>query len=199
MMVVDDFLPDAQAYRDEVLKHPFHDVWFGGGMFKNIQVHSTNEFQDKISDVVGRKVQQAYSFLRINYGHELPHNPIHNDDDIGGIATILYLNTPDQCRGGTALWKHKPTGLEKMPTPHEFKRFGKSPVREMNRIYADGKDLSKWEFIDMAEMKFNRLIMYPAACFHSRYDPKAENPFKGFGTTVHDARLIWITFFQWAE
>lgn len=199
LLIVDDFLPDAQAYRDEVLKHPFHDVWFGGGMFTNIQVHSTNEHKKLLEAVVQRPIEQAYSFLRANYKGEFPHNPIHNDDDIGGTAAILYLNTPEQCRGGTALWRHKPTGLERMPTPHEIKRFGKSPVREMNKIYADGSDPDKWELVTHAEMKTNRLILYPAACFHSRYDPTAEEPFEGFGTNEFDVRLIWITFFRWKE
>lgn len=199
LLIIDDFLPDPLAYREEVLKHPFHDVWFGGGMFKNIQVHSTNEHKELLEKVTSKPIHQAYSFLRANYGGEFPHNPIHNDDDIGGIATILYLNTPDQCRGGTALWRHRETGLTRMPTPHEIKRHGKSPKRVMDRLYADGQDEGNWELVEMADMKFNRLIMYPAACFHSRYDATARAHFEGFGTTPQDVRLIWITFFQWKE
>lgn len=210
LKIVEDFLPDAAAYRAEVLRHPFHDVWFGGGMFTNIQVHSTYEHRALLEAIVERPIEQAYSFLRANYRGEFPHNPIHNDDDIGGIAAILYLNTPHQCRGGTALWRHKPSGLERMPSPLEIKHgalrtgerfsypgYGKSPKRFMDAIYADGKDPDKWELVQLADMKTNRLILYPAACFHSRFDPTAEEPFEGFGTDEFNVRLIWISFFKW--
>jgi hypothetical protein len=52
------------------------------------------------------------------------------------------------------------------------------------------KDLTFWEQIGMAEMKFNRFVTYPTSLFHSRF------PFEAFGSGPQDGRLVWVCFYD---
>lgn len=190
LLIADNFLPDPQGFRDEAILHPFVDIRFHGAVYKQIQVRATDEHRELIETVVGRDIVQDYSFLRLNLGGELPHNAVHCDADCGGFAAILYLNLPEQCRGGTALWKHKETGYDAVPAEHEVRRTGKSHFKTVDKIRNDWNDLTKWEQVGLAEMKWNRLAVYPAHCFHSRW------PGEAFGKDRFDGRLVWVTFFE---
>lgn len=189
-MLVDDFLPDATAFREALLPAPFVDIKFHGETYNRIQVRSTEEHKALLEKAVGRPIEQEYSFVRLNYAGELPNHSIHCDTYCGGYVALLYLNRPEQCRGGTALWKHRASGYDHLPTEHEVRRTGKSPARFMDQLVPDYNRPEAWEQVGLAEMKFNRLAIHSTDKFHSRW------PFEAFGTTPTDGRLIWISFFR---
>lgn len=191
LLIVDDFLPDPHGFREELLHNSFVDIRFVDGQtYKRIQVRSTDEHRALLEKAVGRKVEQEYSFVRLNFTGELPNNSIHSDAYCGGHVALLYLNLPEQCRGGTALWKHRGTGYDALPTEHDVRRAGKSPVQLMKKLVPDYNRVEAWEQVGLAEMAFNRLAIHPTANFHSRW------PFEAFGTTPQDGRLVWISFFK---
>lgn len=143
-----------------------------------------------MSKALGYGIVPHLSCFRINYAGEDPHSWVHSDECCAAYAAVLYMNLPEQCMGGTAFWKHIPTGLDYMPTVEERVATGVDPEEFGKRINADCKVKELWEPISMAGMKFNRMIMYPTNMFHSRM------PFDAFGDNPENGRLIAAVFFD---
>ncbi len=188
-LTVDNFLTDPEQYRASVLALPFVDVRFGSELYRRIQVRDYAEHREKIQQVLKREILPEQAIARLNYDGEMPNHSIHSDNCHGDFAAVLYLNPPEQCRGGTAFWRHKATGLTGF-NESQIRQKGKSPAKALAQIEKDWNDDSKWEQTGAAEMKFNRLIIYSSKDFHSRW------PFAAFGKTPIDGRLIWASFFS---
>jgi len=88
-------------------------------------------------------------------------------------AGLLYLSKPEDCAGGTTIYRHKATGDEIYDKAHR-------------QLY-DFKDAAQWEVISEIEMAYNRLVMYPGQLFH------AITPVF-FGDTIDNARLTQNVF-----
>lgn len=144
---------------------------------------------DLISKALGQKIVPKLSCFRMNLAGEMPHSWIHSDDICAQYASVLYLNPPEQCRGGTAFWHHTGLGLDAMPPwdAHPSQTTGEWFLSMMNREW---KDLTFWEQSGFVAMRFNRFITYPTSRFHSRY------PFEGFGSGPQDGRIIWACFYD---
>lgn len=191
VVTFDNFLPHPRMVRNEFINLPFYNIRGPDGeMYKKISMRPTDEFSPELEQAIGRKVSRSYSMARLNYAGELPNNAIHSDDAYDPYALIIYLNLPHQCKGGTAFWRHRKTGFEQMPTEAEIKSKGKSPVRIFQELSDSWNDASKWEQVGIAEMKFNRAVIFPTNVFHSRF------PFEAFGTGPEDGRLIFCSFFS---
>jgi len=125
---------------------------------------------------------------RLNIGQRQPH--IDKD-----ITAMVYLNPAQSCVGGTGLFRHLPTGLERLSiTPNQeirdladrlelsdeflqsaegYENFQNSMI--FNPLFAcrentyinDGNEY--WELLKLIEMKPNRLIIFDGRCFHSQY------------------------------
>ncbi len=108
---------------------------------------------------------------------------------------MMWLNPQETCSGGTGLYRHKPTNLERLaPTPNEeiraladrlelseeflksqegYENFQNSMIfnplfaRHDNTYINDGNEY--WEMIHLIEMKPNRLMIFDGRCFHSQY------------------------------
>jgi hypothetical protein len=59
----------------------------------------------------------------------------------------------------------------------------------LEQINQDWNDEKAWSIRKFVEMRYNRALIYESALFHSRY------PFKAFGTSPKDGRLIVVAFF----
>ena len=125
---------------------------------------------------------------RLNIGQRQPHI----DQD---ITAMVWLNPQESCSGGTGLFRHKPTNLERLPhTPNEeirkladrlelsdeflksqegYENFQNSMIFnplfacQENRYMNDGNEY--WELLHLIEMKPNRLMIFDGRCFHSQY------------------------------
>lgn len=188
---IDDFLPDPNAYRAEAVRQKFYDIRGPDGeVYKNIVVRPTNEFDALLSEKLKRPVTAGYSLLRVNFDGEMPNNSVHSDNGYDRFAAVLYLNTPEQCRGGTAFWRHKEFGWTNWPTEQQVRQTCQKPAKVYAKLAASYNNPDAWEMVHLAEMKFNRIILYPTTVFHSRW------PWAAWGKTVDDARLIWVSFFS---
>lgn len=161
-----------------------------GEVYRRVHVMDKNSFNTEISDWLGVPVTQRYSVLRLNYGGELPNSAIHSDALYDSHALVLYLSKPEDCKGGTAFWRHKRTGFTAWPTQRQILAKGKNPQRVWEGITKDWDDLNAWEQTHLAEMKFNRAICYPTSMFHSRF------PFAAFGDCPENGRLVFCSFFS---
>jgi hypothetical protein len=88
-------------------------------------------------------------------------------------AGIIYLTKPENCAGGTTIYRHKPTGDE--------------IYSKQNRHLYNFHDSSQWEVISEVDMVYNRLVMYSGQLFH------AITPVF-FGDNIDNARLTQNVF-----
>jgi hypothetical protein len=187
----DEFAQDAEVMRSFVISNGFtSETGPDGAVYTGISKHQAVQWFELISGLRGEKIIPRLSCFRMNLAGELPHSWVHSDDICAKYASVLYLNHLEQCKGGTAFWRHKELDIDRLPQPEYLKSIGVDPegfYREMND---DWKRLEKWDQTGMVEMKWNRFITYPTCLFHSRF------PFEGFGSGPQDGRLIWICFYD---
>jgi hypothetical protein len=104
-----------------------------------------------------------------------PHSDIIEPGrNVQPVNALVYLNTPQECHGGTALFRHRASGRETMPKSRngfnnfEKKYFSDPGMREDGRTY--WCDIEKyWEKFHLIEMKFNRMTIFPSEVFHGAW------------------------------
>jgi hypothetical protein len=112
-----------------------------------------------------------------------------------GVTAMMYLNPEGMCHGGTGLYRHRPTGLERLPigvnaevvrlaqqqgmNPAVLKRedgyaefmntvvFNPNYATRDNAYINDGNDY--WELLYLVEMKPNRLVIFDGRMPHSQH------------------------------
>lgn len=187
----DDFLPDPQSFRERAVKAPYYDIRGPDGeTYKHIHVLPSNEFEPLLEARLKRKVKVGYNILRTSYEGEIANASIHTDNSYDQFAAVLYLNPPEQCRGGTAFWKFKKYGFTHFPEVSDIRKIGKSPTRVYTEIHHAYNDPDQWEQQHVAEMRFNRLVCFETTAFHSRW------PLAAFGNSTENARMIVAMFFS---
>lgn len=92
----------------------------------------------------------------------------HSDAGVSDYTAVIYLSRPQDCKGGTAFFEHKPTKSRSFVA-------GKSMV--------DFKSIGDWAEYYCADMKFNRIATYNSAIYHG-----IKRPF--FGEDINSARMI---------
>jgi hypothetical protein len=188
IIIKDRFLPNPLEARRDVLKSEFKSKdYMDGATYTGISDHPTPGWHDLVARVVGCPIVSRLSCFRLNLRGELPHTWVHADSICAKFASVLYLNLPSQCEGGTAFWRHRTKGIEALPPREKLGENAEPFYREMEKEW---KELEHWEQVNLVPMRFNRFITYPTAMFHSRY------PFEGFGSGPEDGRLIWICFYD---
>lgn len=177
MIVVDNFLPNPGRVRRQALAGAWQD-WPGpdGQVYKRVALVDVPGLQEGIEKVHG-PVDMLGMGYRLNFGGELPNAAIHSDMGWGTHAAVLYLSSGP---GGTAFWRHNATGAERIEPGDEAL---------LEQVRNDWDDADRWTQTGIAEMKFNRAVIYESARFHSRW------PFAAFGTGPSDGRLIAVAFF----
>lgn len=176
-MIVDNFLPNPCRVRRQALASDFID-WDGpdGETYKRICITEVPGLLEALEKAVGPVDMHGMGY-RLNYAGEPPNAAIHSDVGWGTHALVLYLCDGP---GGTAFWRHNMTGEHRME-PGDFETF--------EAVKGDWDDASKWEQRGLAEMRFNRAVIYDSALFHSRW------PFEAFGDSPQTGRLIAVAFF----
>lgn len=175
--VLEDFHPFPEEIREHALLAKYED-WLGpdGQVYKRISRTMVPGLLPLLEDLLG-PIQMLGMGYRLNYNEEEPNAAIHSDIGWGTHALVLYLS---EGPGGTAFWKHKTTGCTRIDTGDTWL---------FEQVNQDWNDEGKWKQCKLVEMKFNRAVIYESALFHSRY------PFKAFGSTPEDGRLIAVAFF----
>jgi hypothetical protein len=121
------------------------------------------------------------------------------------VAGVVYLNLPEQCRGGTAFYRHRASGLEAFPwrvgrrlarlmrrhglsSPDDLARWVMSPPKEPLGGFITAST-EQWELLHLVAMRYNRLVVYHGRAFHSGYIEDA-----WFGPTLPTRRLTLNLF-----
>jgi hypothetical protein len=190
----DDFAPDAKAVREAVVHGPFTiETGPDGGKYTGISQYPVPQWPKRIGALLGREIIPRLSCFRLNLAGELPHSWVHSDDICAKYASVLYLNRPEQCSGGTAFWEHVKLNIDRLPSRESLEAQDVDSGSFYKQMDRDWKDLHPWKQTKLVPMQWNRFITYPTCLFHSRY------PFEAFGKGPEDGRLIWICFYDVAK
>lgn len=85
-----------------------------------------------------------------------PTNPHVDLKDPYRYAAVIYLNTLDECAGGTSFYTYN--GVQEGSDPGTIPK---------TKYITDDYDL--WEMIFLAEMKYNRMVLYEQNILHTAY------------------------------
>ena len=132
--------------------------------------------------------ETVHGHCRLTLRNEKGLSGVHIDPTF--YSGILYLSAPQDCRGGTEFYRHRRTGLDRVPErPLDVLKAGYNDVNELieNVVNADTLKPSRWERTFTAPMRFNRLILFSPWMFH--------NSAAGFGDKPESGRLVYLMFF----
>jgi hypothetical protein len=179
LTVIDDVLPDLEAYRAATRAQPFGDVapLTAGAVFHGIA--------SPVSDVLPAWIRTRYptltptaSFVRQSPAGQDEPNYVHTDCDMGQWTAIAYLTDQPPDGDGTTFWRWRETGA--------VRSVAATPA-EQHAEWLAWRDLAQWEPWTTVPARPNRVVLFPAAYFHARAIPA------NYGTG-ETARLIQVVF-----
>lgn len=188
-LVIDEFYNDPYETREMALKQEFTVQGnYPGKRTKSFAPKGSgayNLIQKAIEPMAGKITwwpDDSYTGS-FQYTTSRDRSWIHADQH-NNWAAVLYLTPDAPVTGGTGLFKHKATGLDRAPRNPD----GTYDEELMKVIYKDSQDMTKWEMVDFVGNKFNKLIMYRGDMFHTSLDY--------FGQDINDGRLFQVFFFS---
>jgi len=194
LMIIDDFVADPMAARNAALALDYdpgnkHGNYPGHISTRSLEIKGLNE---RIGSIINAPVKPApdtsHLHCRITLKGDRGRSGVHIDPAF--YSGILYLSRPEDCRGGTEFFRHKRTGLERVPT--DLLSIQKAGYAEINALIEDvvNRDTNhpaQWTKVMTVPMRFNRLILFSPWMFH--------NSGEAFGRTPQDGRLVNLMFF----
>ena len=197
-LMIDDFLADPFAARRQALALGYDPKLKNGnypGLLSDAPLPIAGLDAD-VSRILGVAVRAApgtvHGHCRLTLKNEKGISGVHIDPCF--YSGILYLSLPEHCRGGTDFYRHRPTGLERVPTdPLALAQSGYGDVNLLidEVVNRDTLKPARWERTFTAPMRFNRLILFSPWMFH--------NSGPGFGSTPETGRLVHLMFFAAAQ
>lgn len=125
--------------------------------------------KDVTDDHIYNSVRTTPFCVNINQSSDLPPVTPHIDDrDCMLFAAGIYLNTPEESAGGTSFYM---LNGKQMITNEEIQGWLTKHGREKfwDHYITDTEDVPDWDLLSVAEMKYNRLVMYPGNVAHTAY------------------------------
>lgn len=158
ILVIDDLLPDPDAYRQAVLAASYEDVNVGHAVFHGIGFLPQDVSAPLVAALTAIGIEPTVTMARQSpHGQDEP-NFIHTDTDMGEVTAIFYL-TPTPAEGdGTTFWRHQ-SGCIASEAPDDETR-----VQEA----LEWRQRAHWTPWVTIPARFNRLLIFPAPLFHSR-------------------------------
>lgn len=180
MIVIDGFYSNVDEVRDFALRQQYDVIGnYPGRRTKSFLNQSMKELISTIIAPHGGKVvgwgnseyTGAYQYTLAN-----DRSWIHHDGTTTW-AGVCYLTPDAPLSSGTAIYRHKETGIIVAP---------KNDVELERHTSSQGNDVTKWEVVDRVSNVYNRLVMYRGDNYHMSQDY--------FGTDINNGRLFQ-TFF----
>lgn len=210
MLIVEDFLRNPDEVRAAALKMSYRlDVPAYPGVTA-VPSWDRESFASALSELLGHPIAAEEVRLRLSIvtkpAEELePWQCVPHCDPVD-LAGVVYLNPPEQCRGGTAFYRHRQSGLAQLPAQPDARtllvmiRHGIRTIDELQSWLMSTSDsphgyisdsTADWELIDLVEMRYNRFILYNGRFFHSGYFRAGD-----FGETKSERRLTLNYFVE---
>ena len=194
LLIIDDFIADPLAARNAALALDYnpaekHGNYPGHNSTKPLDIQGLNERVSKIIGVpVAGDPKTNHGHCRITLKGDKGRSGVHIDPAF--YSGILYLSLPEHCKGGTEFFRHKRTGLERVPTdPVAITKAGYGDINALveDVVNKDTTHPAQWTKTMTIPMRFNRLILFSPWMFH--------NSGMVFGKTPEDGRLVNLMFF----
>jgi hypothetical protein len=193
-VMIDDFVANPLELRRQALALGYDPAFKQG----NYPGHTSQRalaipgLDDYVSRTIGEPVVAApgtlHGHCRLTLRGDRGRSGVHIDPAF--YSGILYLSLPEHCRGGTEFFRHKPTGLDRVPASAEAVRtagFADHNALIEQVVNRDTLKPGRWEKSFTAPMRFNRLILFSPWMFH--------NSAAGFGDGADKGRLVYLMFF----
>ena len=137
-------------------------------------------------------LDDSYSSMGIYKGplfncvHQLPFFGPHVDS--GHISSFIYLNTEDQCTGGTGVYRHIPSGRMRLVQQDiSVAHLERKPLTEP-LSYSSGE----WELLHRFDMRYNRLVAFTSSVIHKIFLEPEGHPYL---EDIDSVRLTLNAFF----
>ncbi len=195
LIIVDDFLSprDALELRNVGLRMTYPEqqgAFPGRNSLERMEIDGLDQI---VSSLVGERVRpisplESHAKFRMTLAADRGRAKVHIDRAYW--SGILYLSRPEDCRGGTEFFRHRPTQTDRAPiTDEEMRAMGFQTMEQMHReiIEKDSVDDAKWEPTMQAPMRFNRLVLLRPWLWHTA------GP--AFGDRMENGRLVYLMFF----
>lgn len=190
--VVDGFVKDPDAVRASVIAAGVgtwrpnkgevgSSIYDGMGFWGD---HAT--MVRALAQACGRPVYPSAMFFRVTHP-DTEAAYIHSDRESGDYTCVAYLSKHEDGTSGTAFWRHRESGVIRMPSFAEM-RHDRESFNELKREMVEGSE-EVWERVHFVEGKYNRCAIFEAPLFHSRH------PRGGFGSNTDDGRMVWVCHF----
>lgn len=192
-IVVDDFLENPEGIREIALGLDYPEqagTYPGRNSRQRLDLPGLSDFVSQLTGEPLKPVEplESHGKCRLTLASDPKNALVHVDRS--QWSGILYLSRPQDCRGGTRFFRHRPTGTDRAPiNDAEAQVLGYATVGEAcNTILErDAQRPSAWEKTFEIPMRFNRLVLLRPWFWHTACP--------GFGTSVENGRLIQIMFF----
>lgn len=195
LFVIDDFLRDAEAVRERALGLNYSVPGRYPGLNSTEKIH-VEGLDHIISAMVHQPVHAPWT---PDFSHQNCRLSLASDNDKPARIHIdpstwtgvLYLSRTEDSSGGTELYRHLPTGTDRVPMdPQTLNAVGFSSYTDMEEeiLKKDAFDRSKWELAVSIPARFNRLVLIQPHYWHTA------GP--GFGDNVENGRLVYLMFFK---
>lgn len=180
-LIVDDFLEDFAAARAQLLALDY-PVEQPNPIDRYVYPHTALlpdawQIERKLSIILGARAVMRLLVARLSPEDARCPEQAHSDLTIvsppAAYTMILYMNEQADCRGGTELLRHSPTGAYR----------GDDPIQDWQ---ADKNDQSCWKTVLSVPMQENRAVIFPSCLIHRSM------PIGGFGQDVNDGRLVVV-------
>lgn len=197
LMILDDFLTDPLALREQALALNYDPAMKKGNYpgVLSTQPLALPGIDQAVSARIGRAVCAApgtsHLHCRLTLAGDRGRSGVHIDPC--AFSGILFLSRAEDCRGGTDFFRHKATGLDRVPVePEEVRAAGFADHNALIEqvVNRDTFHAARWERVMRVPMRFNRLILFSPWLFH--------NSAPGFGTGAANGRLVQLLFFALA-
>ena len=194
LLIIDDFLADPHGVRRAALGLGYDPALKDGnypGLLSDVPLE-INGLDAAVAARIGVPVAPmagtTHGHCRLTLAGDKGASGVHIDPCF--YSGILYLSLPEHARGGTDFFRHRPTGLDRVPTTDlALLESGFSDVNDLVErvVNADTLKPARWEKVMTVPMRFNRLVLFSPWLFH--------NSAPGFGRSGADGRLVMLLFF----
>lgn len=135
--------------------------------------------QQAINKVFGVNTRPADASVDVNWFMQInarradfavPHSDI-TERVRRSFTCILYLNAPEECSGGTAFFRFKPSNSLTLDEGYARAVKEDSRVAETGLDYWPEASREHWELVGTVDMVPGRLLIFPSEYFHSAHHP----------------------------
>jgi len=207
LLVIDDFLPDPMAVREEALRLCEHHGTFQQGVnFPGVQTppQPCGETMQRIASLLGRPLKwdsPDTGALRVSLAGDEARADVHVDNPTLPhiYGSVLHLTLPGHCSGGTSFYRHRGSGWARRPDAAALRAAGyasfldfqkrnlppnkRQPFAEWQR-----QRNATWELLFEVPTRFNRLVVFRSDFFHA---------ISGlYGDSLASGRLVQLFHFE---